>query len=181
MAHARAHGVESNTIVLEISSILSVYIPSQESSLSQKNPTRQPYHNQKKCLPGFQLTHIPRFPNEKPPTLFHPASPTSPKAKPVSYSTSKSYTAASSSPKDYMDTSSTSTPANDTSSLYSTTSTISLLKHPLSNLKAKLSHKDHQKRGETSSKSTTPSTPKNWSEKTPRQSLAETYMIMAMR
>ncbi|KAB8303495.1 hypothetical protein EYC80_004909 [Monilinia laxa] len=130
---------------------------------------------------GFPAYPHTRFPDEKPPTLLHPASPKSPKAKPVSYSTSKSYTATSSSPKDSMDTSSTSTPANDTSSLYSTTSTISLLKHPLNNLKAKLSHKDHQKREETKSKSTTSSTPKHWSEKTPRQSLAETYMIMAMR
>ncbi|TGO25766.1 hypothetical protein BPAE_0073g00320 [Botrytis paeoniae] len=96
---------------------------------------------------GFPAYPASRFPNEKPPTLFHPSSPKSPKATPVSYSTSRSYTATSSSPpKDSMDTTTTYTPANDSSSLYSTTSTISLLKHPLSTLKAKFSHKENSKK-----------------------------------
>ncbi|TGO12216.1 hypothetical protein BTUL_0092g00160 [Botrytis tulipae] len=131
---------------------------------------------------GFPAYPTSRFPNEKPPTLFHPSSPKSPKATPVSYSTSRSYTAASSSsPKDSMDTTTTYTPANDTSSLYSTTSTISLLKHPLSTLKAKFSHKEHSKREAAKSNGKTLIDPSTPSEKTPRQSLTETYMIMAMK
>ncbi|KAF7940013.1 uncharacterized protein EAE98_000140 [Botrytis deweyae] len=131
---------------------------------------------------GFPAYPASRFPNEKPPTLFHPSSPKSPKATPVSYSTSRSYTAtSSSSPKDSMDTITTYTPANDTSSLYSTTSTISLLKHPLSTLKAKFSHKEHSKREAAKSNEKTLIDPSTPSEKTPRQSLTETYMIMAMK
>ncbi|KAF7874510.1 uncharacterized protein EAF02_008487 [Botrytis sinoallii] len=131
---------------------------------------------------GFPAYPASRFPNEKPPTLFHPSSPKSPKATPVSYSTSRSYTAtSSSSPKDSMDTTTTYTPANDTSSLYSTTSTISFLKHPLSTLKAKFSHKEHSKREAAKSNEKTLIDPSTPSEKTPRQSLTETYMIMAMK
>ncbi|TGO64329.1 hypothetical protein BOTNAR_0089g00180 [Botryotinia narcissicola] len=115
---------------------------------------------------GFPAYPASRFPNEKPPTLFHPSSPKSPKATPVSYSTSRSYTAASSSPKDSMDTTTTYTPANDNSSLYSTTSTISLLKHPLSTLKAKFSHKDHSKREAAKSNKRTLIDPSTPSEKT---------------
>ncbi|TGO90008.1 hypothetical protein BPOR_0083g00090 [Botrytis porri] len=101
---------------------------------------------------GFPAYPATRFPNEKPPTLFHPSSPKSQKATPVSYSTSRSYTAtSSSSPKDSMDTTATYTPANDTSSMYSTTSTISLLKHPLSTIKEKFSYKEHSKREATKS------------------------------
>ncbi|TEY87444.1 hypothetical protein BOTCAL_0002g00530 [Botryotinia calthae] len=113
---------------------------------------------------GFPAYPASCFPNENPPTLFHPSSPKSPKATPVSYSTSKSYTAtSSSSSKDSMETTTTYTPANDTSSLYSTTSTISLLKHPLSTLKAKFSHKEYSKKelakpsGKTPIDSSTPS------------------------
>ncbi|QSZ34016.1 hypothetical protein DSL72_005596 [Monilinia vaccinii-corymbosi] len=62
---------------------------------------------------------------------------------------------------------------------------MSLLKHhPLSSLKAKLSAaRDHMKRDEAQSKSTTTSssTPRHSNEKTPRQALAEAYMVMAMR
>ncbi|KAI9645401.1 hypothetical protein NHQ30_006140 [Ciborinia camelliae] len=117
---------------------------------------------------GFPAYPHSRFPNEKPPTLFHPASPKSPKATPVSYSTSKSYTATSSSAKDSMDTTTTYTPANDTSSLYSTTSTISLLKHPLSTLKTKFSYKENLKReeGKSNQNKTTSLTPTHSSEKT---------------
>ncbi|ATZ47161.1 hypothetical protein BCIN_02g04720 [Botrytis cinerea B05.10] len=96
---------------------------------------------------GFPAYPASSFPNEKPPTLFHPSSPKSPKATPVSYSTSKSYTAtSSSSSKDSTETTAKYTPANDTSSLYSTTSTISLLKHPFSTLKTKFSHKERSKK-----------------------------------
>ncbi|KAF7943072.1 hypothetical protein EAE96_011015 [Botrytis aclada] len=133
-------------------------------------------------MPAGFPAYASRFPNEKPPTLFHPSSPKSPKATPVSYSTSRSYTAtSSSSPKDSMDTTTTYTPANDTSSLYSTTSTISLLKHPLSSLKTKFSHKDHLKREAAKSNVKTSIDSSTSSEKTPRQSLTETYMIMAMK
>ncbi|KAJ8071750.1 hypothetical protein OCU04_002066 [Sclerotinia nivalis] len=117
---------------------------------------------------GFPAFPASRFPNEKPPTLFHPSSPKSQKATPVSYSTSRSYTAKCSSPKASMDTTTTYT-ANDTSSLYSTTSTISLLKHPVGTLKAKLSRKEHLKRGEAKSykkSSTVSSMRRNSSEKT---------------
>ncbi|CAD6454282.1 28782db7-0c2e-42ca-bae9-0e17e58f203c [Sclerotinia trifoliorum] len=132
---------------------------------------------------GFPAFPASRFPNEKPPTSFHPSSPRSQKVTPVSYSTSRSYTVKSSSPKASMDTSST-YPANDTSSLYSTASTISLLKHPVGTLKAKLSRKEHSKGGEVNSYKKSPtasSMRRNSSEKSPRQSLTETYLIMAMR